>query len=127
MPRPVVKIPLTHAEISISFGPRVLACIEREVGMSSFELATHFKDPNRARYFDLGMKLIVGAIRSVHPEWTEEIIDERIPDGKFMDIASDIANAWASSISEAAGPVIEALNSPNPTTPEPAAVSSSAN
>lgn len=126
MPRPIVKISLINAEISISFGPRVLACIEREVGMSSFELGQHFKDEERARYFDFGMRLIVGAIRSVHPEWTEELIDERIPDGKFMEIATDIANAWGEAIASIAGPVAEAVQAANPTNPEPA-VSSSAN
>jgi len=118
MPRPRITIKLIDAEIVVPFGPRTLAKIEREVGMSSFELGNAFKDPEKARYFDLGMRLVVGAIRAVHPEWTEETIDERLPEGAFMEIVGDIANAWAEAISQISGPVVEAASGANPTTPE---------
>lgn len=106
---PRVKIELVEFEVVVPFNPNTLATIEREVGLSSMEFAAKFSDQSRAPIFDLGMKIILGAIRSVRPEFSSEMLGEKIKPGTFLAIFQSVADAWIAGVGMAAGPVVEAM------------------
>lgn len=112
---PRVKIDLSNGSIVVPFDPNTLAIIEREVGLSSMEFAQKFAGGSKAPVFDLGMKIILGAIVSVHPEYTAKLLGERILPGTFLTIFQAVADAWVQGVAMAAGPVVEATEA-NPTT-----------
>lgn len=100
---PRCEIELTGGKIVVVFSPRTLALIERESGLSSMEFAEKFSDAKRAPLFDLGMKIILGAVRSVVPDMTEELLSERIAPGSFLRIFEAVAEHWAKGVSLAGG------------------------
>ena len=85
-----------------------LASIERESGMSSMQFAEKFADPKTAPVFDVGLKIILGAVKASLPGMTEDLLSERIKPGTFLPIVQQIAEKWgeavAMAISEAGMP-----------------------
>lgn len=111
---PRCEIPLANGTVVVSFGPRTLAMIERESGLSSMEFAEKFADPKRAPIFDLGLRIVLGAVKSVVPGMTEELLSERIPPGEFIGILEMVAEKWAEGVSSA-GSAIAKAEAGNPT------------
>ncbi|RJP21676.1 MAG: hypothetical protein C4529_07045 [Deltaproteobacteria bacterium] len=104
---PRCEIELSNGKIVVPFTPRTLATIERESGLSSMEFAEKFSDPAKAQVFDLGMKIILGAIKSVEPTMTEELLSERIRPGTFLLILQLVAEKWAEGVTMAGAPIAE--------------------
>lgn len=122
---PRCEIELSNGKIVVPFTPRTLASIERESGLSAMEFAEKFRNPATAPIFDLGMKILLGAVKSVEPKMTEEILAERINPGTFLPIVQKIAENWAEGVNLAAGPISEESEKPaNPPAVDAASPSS---
>lgn len=111
---PRCEIALANGTVVVSFSPRTLAMIERESGLSSMEFAEKFSDPKRAPIFDLGLRIILGAVKAAVPGMTEELLSERIPPGEFIGILEIVAEKWAEGVSSA-GSAISKAEAANPT------------
>ena len=120
---PRTKIVLLEQEVTVCFSPRTLAMIERESGLAAMEFATKFQDPGTCPIFDLGMKILLGAVRSAVPDMTEEILSERILPGTFMPILEEVAGKWAEAVAMSSAPM-KAATDANPTAPGEATPSS---
>ena len=111
---PRCEIELENGNVTILFGPKTLASIERESGMSSFEFAQKFSNPHSAPIFDLGLKIVLGAVKSSIPGITEDLLSERIKPNSFFLIVQQIAEKWSEAVSIAAGPIAEEEKPTNP-------------
>jgi hypothetical protein len=109
---PRCEIELENGKITIMFGPKTLAMIERECGISVLEFAEKFQDMKTAPIFDLGMKIMLGAIKSSVPGMTEELLNERIRPDRFMPILNQISECWSQAVNLAAGAVAEKAENP---------------
>jgi hypothetical protein len=102
---PRCEIELANGKVVIPFTPKTLASIERESGMSSMQFAEKFSDPRTAPVFDIGMKIIFGAVKAALPAMTEDLLSERILPGTFLPIVHQIAEKWGEAVAMAAGPI----------------------
>jgi len=102
---PRCEIELANGKIVLPFTPKTLASIERESGMSSMQFAEKFADPRTAPVFDVGMKIILGAVKAAVPGMTEDLLSERILPGTFLPIVQQIAEKWGEAVAMAAGPI----------------------
>lgn len=102
---PRCEIELANGKIVLPFTPKTLASIERESGMSSMQFAEKFADPKTAPVFDVGMKIILGAVKAAVPGMTEDLLSERILPGTFLPIVQQIAEKWGEAVAMAAGPI----------------------
>lgn len=96
---PRCEIALENGTVVVVFNLRTLAKIERESGMSAMEFGKKFSDMNTAPIFDMGMRVILGAVKSVLPDMTEDLLAERIPPAGFQKILTDVSSCWAASVS----------------------------
>jgi hypothetical protein len=108
---PRCEIELANGRVVVLFGPKTLASIERESGMSSMQFAEKFSDPKTAPIFDVGLKIILGAVKASIPGMTEDLLSERIIPGTFLPIVQQIAEKWGEAVGMSASP-IEAVDAP---------------
>jgi len=104
---PRCEIELANGKVVVLFGPKTLASIERESGMSSMQFAEKFADPKTAPVFDVGLKIILGAVKASLPGMTEDLLSERIKPGTFLPIVQQIAEKWGEAVAMAAAPIEE--------------------
>lgn len=102
---PRCEIELANGKILLPFTPKTLASIERESGMSSMQFAEKFADPRSTPVFDVGMRIILGAVKATVPGMTEDLLSERILPGTFLPIVQQIAEKWGEAVAMAAGPI----------------------
>lgn len=109
---PRYQIELLNGSFVIKFGPATLARIDRESGITVKQFLEMAKKPDEFPVFDVGMKIILAAVRSAHPSYTEDLLSDRIPPHRFAEILNGVAECWANGVAMALGPIADVSANP---------------